>query len=492
TAVGLMSFAFQSFQTCVQAIEFFDTAQHIGTDGDLLQTGLEFERYRLLLWSDRVGLGQAEKHGVNWQLANSLLEQLVFSLTSASKLRERYSLEVDGETVTAEEGRRALAASAQVPKQGVRRLIDHLRPTIHTTAGSIIQSNNSAIKRLRWASRDKNKLQQYLAIIKKLIDNLEFLLDEADRKTDKNNYNRFLRDLVSLSHSTDEAGTIEQLLGQGSHESDVSEEAIRAAAHVKQVRLVLSADKREDEESSRSHRKAPGFMPTLRKLKYKNLQSCPGTELRRSGIELARYQNETVLIQWKIAEGTEWEKYKIQTKCLAVMLMSLDHESFRSLRCVGSFGKEDIGRHGIVFAVPQNSYDLELTTLQQLIATVSCANLARRLEIGRIIAEAVLQLHTGGWMHKSLRPENVVFLARKGSEPADILQSEPFLVGFEYARRDSPESAQAFTQLPEGHLAEDLYRHPQAQGVQRETYQKRFDMYALACILVELTAWKPL
>lgn len=487
TAVSVVSFAFQSFQGCVQAFEFFDTAQHMGADGDLLHTGLEFEGYRLVRWSERAGLGKSEKHGVNWQVANSLLDQLLWLLTSAEKLKARYSLEVAEETVTAEEKQRA----AQEPKQGIRKLMNYLRPTIYTTTGNIIQNNNSVVKRLRWATRDKNKLNQYLCDIRSLVDKLEFLLDEAERESEKRNYNNFLRDLVSLCPSTLEAGQIEQVMGQGHRQSDVSEESIRAAAYVKQVRLVLSADKREDEETP-SFRKPPSFMPKLKKLKYKNVRPRLGTDLRHTGIELALYQDEPVLIQWKVAEGAEWEKYERQTKCLAVMLMSMTNASFRSLPCIGSLGKEDIGRHAIIFSVPQNSFDLEITTLDQLIRELRYVSLARRLSIGRSIAEAVLQLHTAGWMHKSLRPENVVFLAKKDSKPETILQTEPFLMGYEYSRPDAPDSAQEFTQLPEGGLAEELYRHPQARGAQRETYQKRFDMYALACILVELMAWQPL
>lgn len=488
TAVSLLSFAVQSFQGCVQAFEFFETAQHIGPDGDLLRVGLEFERYRLIRWSERVELGQAEKPAVNWHLAKALLEQLFCLLTSAERLKGRYSLHVADEVaMTAEEGRRV----SQEPKQGMRKLIDRLQPTISTTTGQIIQNNNSAVKKLRWATRDKNKLKQYLEDIKLYVDNLELLLDQAERDSERTNYNRFLRDLVSLSPGALEVGQIEQLVGQGTHRSDVSEEAIKAAAYVKQVRLVLSADKREDEQTP-SFKGAPAFMPTLMKLKYKYLRPRPGTELRHMDIELALYQDELVLVQWKVTEGIDGEKYATQTKCLAVLLMSLSHESFRSLPCVGSLSKRDLSLHAVVFSIPPSLPRPKITTLKQLIASVRYVCLSRRLSIGRSIAEAVLQLHTSGWMHKSLRPENVVFLTQDEATTEAILDTEPFLVGYDYARADSPDSAQAFTQVPNDRLTEELYRHPQARGLQRETYQKRFDMYAIACILVELVAWEPL
>ncbi len=41
-------------------------------------------------------------------------------------------------------------------------------------------------------------------------------------------------------------------------------------------------------------------------------------------------------------------------------------------------------------------------------------------------------------------------------------------------------------------LEAELYRHPQGRSPSCETYQNRFDTYALGCVLVELVAWRPL
>lgn len=62
-----------------------------------------------------------------------------------------------------------------------------------------------------------------------------------------------------------------------------------------------------------------------------------------------------------------------------------------------------------------------MTGLDELVKTKQRISLGRRLEVSRNIAEAVLQLHTAGWMHKSLRPDNVVFLAQQGAKPEEIL-----------------------------------------------------------------------
>lgn len=132
----------------MQAFQFFETTQNIGSDGDLLRTGLEIQMYRLIKRAERSGLGTTDRPTVNWQHARLVLDQLLVMLTSAEKLKTRYHLEVSEETLeTAEQLR-----SAESPKQRMAKLIARLRPTIQTAAGKIIQESNSTVKRLRWAS----------------------------------------------------------------------------------------------------------------------------------------------------------------------------------------------------------------------------------------------------------------------------------------------------------------------------------------------------
>lgn len=118
-------------------------------------------------------------------------------------------------------------------------------------------------------------------------------------------------------------------------------------------------------------------------------------------------------------------------------------------------------------------------------------SLSCRFEIATKIARAVLQLHTAGWLHKSLRADHIVFLGSKDAASEEMLQSTPCLIGFGYARPDTAIAA-AFTQLPDTEPLNELYRHPQARGAGRECYRKQFDVYALGCILLEIGMWKPL
>ncbi|KAK4665070.1 uncharacterized protein QC763_510215 [Podospora pseudopauciseta] len=267
--------------------------------------------------------------------------------------------------------------------------------------------------------------------------------------------------------------------------------------YLKQVRLVLGADERDDEITPKMTSEKIGLrMPKLavlgRSLKpWTDINERP-TPLFESNLGFATYRQKQVPIQWKTVESTQWERYINQMKCLALFLTSLStsDKSFRS-------------RHGIVYSMPEelpdhhndnNSegiLDWDYKSLRSLISSQPLVALKRRLEIALCLAETILQLHTSGWLHKGLRPENILFLAPHGSSNKFFLGSDPYIADYEYSRPTRSSHRNTPTFLTRS-LEADLYRHPDARGRGRETYQKGFDMYSLACIIVELVMWQPL
>jgi hypothetical protein len=297
---------------------------------------------------------------------------------------------------------------------------------------------------------------------------LEQLLERAEQEQGKEDQDHLLREMLSLTSTAVEAAQIKEPIGQRSRQGD-AERAIGAAAHLKQVRLVIGADKRDDEvqPSPRRPRETGEVqMPKLRNTE-RSLKPWNGEPLCSKPLEFATYGGRQVLIQWEIAEGIHWEKYKIQMKCLTVLLMSLSDSSFRSLSCMSYYGLKYDGRHGFVFAMPDDEIDYDIKSLRDMILDQQLVSLRRRLEIAKALAETLVQLHTAGWMHKSLRSENVVFLAPRGCGDMVFLSSEPYGVGYEYARSDTPDAAAALTQLPDTELEAELYRHPKSRGANR-------------------------
>jgi hypothetical protein len=485
-AAGFTSLAFQLFQGCVQAIAFFTTAQNIGVDGDLFRIGIEVQRCRLVQWGQKAGLMEEmlDDEKVHWELATSILEQLKGFLTSADQLSQRYSLVVTEEDVV--EAEKHIAG--QAPRQGLSKVIAKLYPDVYTISGKIIQSSNGTMKRLRWASVGRDKAKRILEEISRLIGHLELLLDSSDQIKRALEDARLLRNLVSFSTTAIEAGQIKELIGETPDED--LKDAIREAAWAKQVRLVIGADKREDEIQPKPNKETRAFMPEL-KINKKTLQPWRGNALAKAGVEFAQYNGRQVLVQWKSAEEGEGSMYEENMKRLAVLLMSLSHNSFRALPCEGYYPAKGDGRHGIIFAMPDESKNWSFKSLRDIMAEKKYVSLRRRIDISRALAKAVLQLHTSGWMHKSLRPENIIFLAPEGSENDVFLSHDPYIMAYDYSR-PATDSGAAITQLPTEDIYADFYRHPDARGLLRKTYQKSFDMHALGCILVELALWESL
>lgn len=96
------------------------------------------------------------------------------------------------------------------------------------------------------------------------------------------------------------------------------------------------------------------------------------------------------------------------------------------------------------------------------------------------------------WVHKAVRPSNILMLHSHDDEAFPEGLGHAYLVGFEYARRGSARS----TGSGHGDWKDDIYRHPDRQnkdGVDLEKYfQAKHDVYSAGVVLLELGAWTTL
>jgi len=342
-----------------------------------------------------------------------------------------------------------------------------------TFKGQVIQKDNRALKRLRWAAMGKDQADAIICDIASLVSRLYQLLDSLDREKRIQVDDILLRNILSRSATASEVEQIQQLLISIPSPNN---SALQAAAKLKQIRLIIGADTREDEIKTALSKQTRDQMPIITKLKYKKLTYyISDRPLTYEGTEFARYDKRPVLVEWKFVKSHIWKDMQQQVQCLAVLLASPSATDCQSLLCIGYLPWEDRELYALVYAIPGDAEhdDWSLKTLCDLIAAQRHFSLGRRFAISRRIAQVVLQLHTAGWLHKSLRSNNIIYIAPKGARPDTAKASE-------------------FTQLPDTELNNDLYRHPEARGARRERYRKQFDVYALGCILLETGMWQPL
>ena len=370
-------------------------------------------------------------------------------------------------------------------KKDMDRLFAARRPEMFTKSSRTIQASNGPWKRIRWAAVGKDTMLRILADLRDFNTNLADLLerDERDRFQDEQQF--LLRTMLSMASSISEVEGLTTLLRP---QVSQDEKHLAAAAACKRLRLVMGADQRNDEVEVRKTQTLMNNMPGFMNLKLKHFTS--GVRASSGRVDTGTYKGSPVLVEWRQEDEHKFKQMAGHMKNLSVLLSQVD-SSFAALPCIGLLTFDDQHRYGLVYKIP-DVFDIpsfEDRSLYDMLLITKKVSLAYRVNIATQIARAVLQLHTAGWVHKSIRSENVLFVTSHGSNAEKFLATQPYLVGYDYAR---PDAAKSMTEVTETCLSAELYCHPDKRGATLLSYQKRYDLYALACLLTELALWEPL
>ncbi|KFZ17361.1 hypothetical protein V501_01763 [Pseudogymnoascus sp. VKM F-4519 (FW-2642)] len=488
--VGVVSLSVTIFQGCIQGFVLLSTAQNFGRDADIVRCMIEWEQYRLCEWAEKVGLETKPNRKINWSLVSQHLDQLKAILTDVNKIKKDYELRIE---VTDDDLKLEDIAAT---RKGLQGRLAMLKPKLQNQTAQRLHKSSTPWKRLRWAAFDKERLQILIQDVKYFNDRLYDLLENSDRDFFKQALEALLRNVISQTESSSDLDSIKMLLSP-----DISKEglesAVSAAATLKQRRLALDFTEYDANRTSRSniastmsHRPYPsrGRIPINnsrgpRKLHLASLSgfSPPSAEKRR---ELAVYEGQRVLLEWKTIKKADESKLKHRVEALATLLGNITHPSFHSLKCKGSL-KVSSGEFAYIFEAPPLQ-SVDFCSLLQLLHMECRPSLSDRVSLGAALAETVLQLHTSGWLHKGIRSDNVIFCREKDHNwKADNL-CPVYLGGYEYARADNPLD---ITEAPSSQKETDIYRHPELTGGSHNSYKKQYDLYALGCVLLEIGLW---
>lgn len=213
---------------------------------------------------------------------------------------------------------------------------------------------------------------------------------------------------------------------------------------------------------------------------------------------LADSAESQIWIEWRKYEksgtdGALTEKLQQRTAAVAEFLAEPKPESFRTLKCRGYFHEPRRTSFGLIFELPEGRNADRLSNLnQEILRTCSSKTIADRpdlddrYKLASSLAATVLNLHTAGWLHKSLMPSNIVFFPN-ASERSGALVREPFLVGFNHGRPGDPST---FTTGISDDGARD-HLHPRYLKEGKE-YLPKYDYYSLGIVLLEIGFWMPI
>ncbi|KAL8727025.1 MAG: hypothetical protein Q9166_006323 [cf. Caloplaca sp. 2 TL-2023] len=194
------------------------------------------------------------------------------------------------------------------------------------------------------------------------------------------------------------------------------------------------------------------------------------------------------------------------TRDLAKVLYHSNPEQTRILKSHGYCHDTSTHRFGLIYELPpskrwtvDSAGHARVLSLRELLNRVPHCPLNHKVRFGCNIAQAVLYVHLVGWVHKSIRPDNILVFEDEVLENDDddeddrhrrnrfpYVLNSPYLAGFEYAR--SVKALSDKTGNAEWRV--NIYRHPKRQHlVQNEEYNMAHDIYSLGVVLLELGLW---
>lgn len=225
------------------------------------------------------------------------------------------------------------------------------------------------------------------------------------------------------------------------------------------------------------------FLPEegLRGAHFKNVAQCS-----------ARYLQQPKSQKWLLVDDIKCSAFADpnltirDVRTLAAQLSNIDPFRFGILQCYGIIkrsGKKSstISSFDFVFEAPYQ-IEKEPSTLRSHLIQSTTHTLTKRFETARQLAKSVCYVHTLGFVHKNVRPENVVSFPTQGESLASF-----FLIGFDQAR--ILERGTVLT--GEQDWEKDFYRHPDRQGLEpRETYVMQHEISSLGVCLLEIGLWE--
>ncbi|MCJ1307052.1 hypothetical protein MMC25_000698 [Agyrium rufum] len=287
---------------------------------------------------------------------------------------------------------------------------------------------------------------------------------------------------------------------QGIHaQNEVVTEAIgRATALIQQLDEDTLHQLEHDETAE-----ASGLAETfrLRRLVRYSEASSPSLEISVAGISPVvaapgasewqlRDTNELVVVERKYY-GSHDSSQRIQraserVRSLASLLAAKKSEAFYSLGCLYWFHDDYHNLFGLVFGIPTvyNSSGKPLSEFFRRNKRLRRPNLEDRFKVAACLCQALQKWHSTDWLHKGICSDNIFIFQRKDSEEWDF--GHPFLGGHEYARPGQEISSARFVQ----DFKENVYRHPNRQGLPRDFHTKSYDICSLEVVLLEIGLWQ--
>jgi hypothetical protein len=173
---------------------------------------------------------------------------------------------------------------------------------------------------------------------------------------------------------------------------------------------------------------------------------------------------------------------KKDVELLARKLQQVDPETFHLLKCRGVIERPGF-EAPLELAYSMPNTDVLPTSLRGILLDKSfVASLSSIVKLAKQLVRSVSFVHACGFVHKSIRPENILLFPSEHS-----LLGTSYLIGFSQFRHNEQQSEM----LGDICWHRNLYRHPERQGATvHRRYIMQHDIYSLGVCLLEIGLWQ--
>lgn len=485
--LGVVSLSFQLFAGCIKGFMLLSTAQNLDKDSTTLICMLNLQEVQLTQWARRAGLLSESNEldrRLNPTVVEAVLRELENLLLDTDKLKKRYKLGLQAADDDASPQPAAGVLAAAISDDARRDILLRAR---------LIQDRNAFPRRLRWATIDKSKFEDYVSQIRVFVQELWRLLDPLRQDEMASGLQMVLSHVVSMSHRVEDLHALKDALQHssmisGSTNFGSESASLASVATIKAIGIEMGAAPSQTyPKSSSLHTHQNQQRKAAVKLMSSNIRDFVPVK-GNADMGMASYEGEVVFVEWKELPVYSRSKIMGRVQDLATLLAAPKHPSFRSLKCKGIASDAHTSKIACIFEWPLAS----APQLPRPLRTVfgSSPSVTERLKLALSVTESVRFFHMAGWLHKDLRSENILLFPSKEVNASAVPSLKfPILAGFTFSRLNS---SSEISEQPSADPQRDIYRHPEAMGEPSESFSAAKDVYALGTILLEIGEWRSL
>ena len=423
TAAGAVATVFTLLGYCVQGFVLLTDAQNIGSVSNTLLCQLSVQELRLVQWAERAGLlsddGRLHRRLESCApVIKQVLGNLSELLGDRDKLCRRYNFQLSADPPSSFSTNNTTIATSGSSILDSEYLKNARRDVLFRA--KLIKSKNIWPKRLWWAAVDAAKFKEMVTTVKGFVQDLWDLSTPLDTSAMTATMESVLAQVIALNDRIPDLQTLQKTLVR-EDDPDRGDQMLASAAYLKATKLQLE---QADNLPPGSNKQGMGsYVSQVEELSWKDIKGFTCFD-GNSDRGMAKYRGGHVFVEYARIFPVQYRDSVIRrARNIAKFLNAPKHPVFRSLNCRGiAIGRRpdmEPGREWIAFVhyLPSNSR-LSVVSLRSLLSQDGILpSVNARMDLAWRILQSIRFTHTAGWIHRSLRSENIVFFIPNGVTP---------------------------------------------------------------------------